>query len=149
MIVRTYLLTRADVERRLLARDRLISTNEPDRVEIGICPVIELLELCELVKKGSIKTSLPSFQTGMQAFQDGSVRRGEVVIISLDQNRLADSLFERDDGTITGLWYPAANHRVSPTHSVRRLLLRPSEQTWWNGDIFAEAEAIYSAEGLE
>lgn len=146
MTMRTRLFTRADVERQLLSRARLADTDELGYVEeIGICPIVELLELCELVKKGRIKASLISFREGMQAFQDSLVRRGEVIIVDLDQNCLAHSLFEWDDDyTVTGLWAPAvADRQITLTHSVRRLLLRPSEQTWWDGDIYAEAEDIY------
>jgi len=146
MTIRTRLLTRADVKRQLLSRARLTDKDESDYTEeIGICPIVELLELCELIKKGRIKASLISFREGMQAFQDSLVRRGEVIIVELDQNCLAHSLFEWDDHAVTGLWPPAANRQVSPTRSVRRLLLRPSKQTWWDGDIYAEAEAIYKS----
>jgi len=144
MAIRTRLLTRADIERQFLRPVRTIDITESDSIEeIGICPVVELLELCELLKKGKLRSSLTSFQPGMQALQEGPVGRGEIVIIALDQERLADSLFERDDHLVIGLWSPAANRNVSPTHSVRRLLLRPSDQTWWDGDTYAEAEAIY------
>lgn len=146
MTIRTRLLTRADVERQLLSKARLADTDELGYIEeIGICPIVELLELCEWIKKGKIKASLISFREGMQAFQDNLVRPGKVIVIDLDQNCLARSLFEWDDDyTVTGLWPPAvADRQITLTHSVRRLLLRPSDQTWWNGDIYAEAEDIY------
>jgi len=144
MTIRPRLLTRADLEQQLLSRSRLTGKDEPDYVEvIGICPIVELLELCELIKKGKIRTTLFSFREGMQAFQNSLVRHGKVIIIDLDRNCLINALFEWDDHAVTGLWPPAANRQISPTHSVRRLLLRPSEQTWWDGDIYAESEAIY------
>ena len=76
-------------------------------------------------------------------------RLGEAPLGLLE--RLADALFDRDEYIVTGLWPPAADRDVSPTPtlSVRRLLLRPSDQTWWDGDIYAEAEAIYGVEELE
>jgi len=146
MTIHTRLLTYADIERQLLSRTRHTDVDESDSVEeIGICPIVELLELCEWIKKGKIKASLISFREGMQAFQDNLVRTGKVIVIDLDQNCLAHSLFEWDDDyTVTGLWAPAvADRQITLTHSVRRLLLRPSDQTWWNGDIYAEAEDIY------
>jgi len=107
MAIRTHLLTRADIERQFLRPGRTIDTSETDSIEeIGICPVVELLELCELLKKGKLRSSLTSFQSGMQALQEGPVRRGEIVIIALDQERLADSLFERDNHLVIGLWSP-------------------------------------------
>jgi len=133
------LLTRRDVEQQL-SRPRE-STDE----EMGICPIIELVELCELLKKGKLKLDRDSLRLGMQVMQEEQA----VFIVALDQERLADALFDRDEYIVTGLWSPAANRTVSPTHSVRRLLLRPSNQTWWDGDIYAEAEAIYGIEESE
>jgi len=142
MTIAARLLTVADIERQLLRPTK--TTEMSDSLEqIGICPVVELLELCELLKKGRLRANLDSFQTGMRTFQNGPVRRGEIIIVTLDRERLANALFDRDEYAVTGLWSPAANRHVSPVHSVRRLLLRPSDQTWWNGDIYAEAEAIY------
>ncbi len=135
-----HLLTRTDIEQQFLRPDR--SRDEG----IGICPVIELIELCELLKKGKLKKlKRDSFRLGMQAIQEEQT----IVIITLDRERLADALFDREEHSVTGLWPPAANRTVSPTHSVRRLLLRPSDQTWWDGDIYLEAEAIYGVEELE
>jgi hypothetical protein len=138
MALNTHLLTRADIEQQLLRPDRFTGQ------DIGICPVVELIELCELLKKGKIKLRRDSFRAGMQAIQDTAT-----FIVALDQACLADALFDRDEYIIAGLWPPAANRNVSPAHSVRRLLLRPSDQTWWDDDIYAEAEAIYGIEELE
>jgi hypothetical protein len=143
MTVQTRLLTRTDIKR-LLRAGRSMYTVEPGPMEeIGICPIVELLELCESIKKGRLRSDMASFKSGMQVLDEGPVRCGEVAIIVLDRERLANSLFERDQHIVIGLWPPAANRRVLLTHSVRRLLLRPSEQTWWDGDIYAEAEVIY------
>jgi hypothetical protein len=145
MTIRTLLFTRADVERQFLLINNPPETYKQNHTEvIGICPIVEFFELCELIKKGKIRANLTSFRENMQAFQDRLVKPGKVIIIDLDQNRLVNSLFEwNDDHIVTGLWSPAANRKISPTHSVRRLLLRPSDQNWWDGDIYAAAEAIY------
>jgi hypothetical protein len=144
MAITTRLLTTTDLERQLLGPGGSADMTQSGPIEeMGICPIVELLELCELIKKGKVNSNLASFRLGIQALREGPVRRGEVIIVTLDQQRLADALFERDEHIVTGLWPLAANRQISPARSVRRLLLRPSDQTWWNGDIYAEAEAIY------
>ena len=73
------LLTRRDVEQQL-SRPRE-STDE----EMGICPIIELVELCELLKKGKLKLDRDSLRLGMQVMQEEQA----VFIVALDQERLA------------------------------------------------------------
>ena len=144
MTIAIRLLTITDLERQLLGPAGPTDTTRSGPIEeMGICPIMELLELCELLKKGKLNSNLNSFRLGVQALQDGPVSLGEVIIVTLDQQCLADALFERDEHVVTDLWPLAANCRISPACSVRRLLLRPSDRTWWDGDIFAEAEAIY------
>ena len=146
MTICVYLLTSANLEQRLLRSDWFITSDGLGLIEeIGICPIVELLALCESVKKGRTKEDLALFRVRMRAFHDRFVESGEIIMVDLDQSRLAESLFEWDDHIVVGLWPPAANPKVSPAHSIRRLLLRPSNQTWWNGEIFAEAEIIYGS----
>ena len=144
MTVSTRLLTRDRIERHLFRPAASIRALDPAQ-EIGICPVVELLEIGELVKKGKMADTVISFRSGLQAFLEGPVCRGEVFVVNLDQSRLADVLFDREDHLVVGLWPTAGDCEpgVAPAHSVRRLLLRPSDQNWWDSDIYREAEAIY------
>lgn len=140
--MKIFLLTRTDIERRFL-RAKNYEKSDNETKEVGICPVVELLELCEAVKKNKTKLEINQFRSGMQTLLDGSISRGEIIAVNLDQSCLANSLFDRDEENVIDLWLPAANNLIAPSHSIRRLLLRPSDQTWWDGEIYAEAEAIY------
>jgi len=140
--MKIFLLTRTDIERQLL-RAKNYEKSDNETKEVGICPVVELLELCEAVKKNKTKLELNQFRSGMQTLLDGSISRGEIITVNLDQSCLTNSLFDRDEENVIDLWLPAANNLIAPSHSIRRLLLRPSDQTWWDGEIYAEAEAIY------
>lgn len=138
MTVSTRLLTRDRIERQLFRPAASVRGLDPVE-EIGVCPVVELLEIGELVKKGRLSANLGSFRSGLQALPE------QVFVVNLDQSRLVGALFDRVDYLVVGLWLPATNRElgVTPVHSVRRLLLRPSDRNWWDGDIYREAEAIY------
>ncbi len=137
--MKIFLLTRTDIEK------RLAGANDRDNSEekVGLCPVVELFELCEAVKKNKSKVEINWFRSGMQTLLNDSIARGEIIVINLDQLCLARSLFDREEENVVDLWPAAANNLIAPSHSIRRLLLRPSDQTWWDDEIYAESEAIY------
>lgn len=143
-MINVSLISRMDLER-LFSRPSRFSKIPEKFEELGICPIVELLDLCEAVRKGRRKLELNQFRAGLRALQDGPVSRGEIVILSLTQECLIDSLFEREEENVIDLWQPAAdrNQCPSPVHTIRRLLLRPSDQTWWDGEVYAEADVIH------
>jgi hypothetical protein len=113
---------------------------------LGICPITELLELCEQIKKQH-PAGLAPFRRSIEAIQNSTIQCEWVlaILIPLDQRRLTDSLFERDaQFRVNGLWAPGSDIRMRCMHSVRRLLLRPAESTWWDYTVYDRAEEIYA-----
>lgn len=116
--------------------------------EIKICSIAEILEIAESSRKCIGKLNVDTFQKGFQSLRKGPIQHGEIIIAILDQDCLADSLFERDEQmNIIRVWEPAFNSKISPAHTIRRLTLRPSDRSWWNGEIYAESEYLYADEG--
>jgi hypothetical protein len=116
--------------------------------EYGICPVTELLELCERIKKHT-PSSMASFKQSIDSILDANIRCGKLLatIISLDQQCLVEALFEKDDQSrVNGLWPPGSDGSFRCMHSVRRLLLRPTKITWWDLQVYETAEQIYVLE---
>lgn len=141
--MKTFLLTRAEIERRLVAA-KYHEKAKAGVDAVGLCPIVELFEICEAAKKLKAKLEIDQFRSGLQTLSRGSISLGEIVVINLDQSCLTHSLFERDEENVIDLWSDVANTQISPSHSIRRLILRPSNQTWWDSDIYAESEAIYT-----
>ena len=142
------LVTHERIEACILRGERTDDPLDDQYGEVGVCPVTELIELSERIKKHSL-ASLVSYREGVNAIQDGIVRCEllQAVIVPLDQERLADSLFERDDqGRKTSLWMPGCDPEIRCMHSVRRLILRPTHETWWGHEVYAFSEEIYCPE---
>lgn len=142
------LLTHDQVERCLQKTQGSGSADPGSEKAIGICPVTELLELCESIKKRE-PASLVSFRQNVDGIQDGIIKCESFLaaIIPLNQQRLSDSLFERDDQLrVNNLWAPGSDREIRCMHSVRRLLLRPTEQTWWDPYVYDLAEEVYALE---
>lgn len=145
MEVTIRLLTCGDAEERIIAWSKSANTlHDGASKEIEILPIVELLELCELVKKQKSSLPLDLFRLALRAIQEQPIGRAEGVVLSLDQECIADSLFEREDHIVVGLWPSAILDEVPPFHSIRRLLLRPSIRNWWNGELYKESEENYT-----
>lgn len=138
----------------LLTCDQIDACLQPEQDEdnlesegnLGICPITELLELCERIKKQRPAALVP-FRRSIEAIQDSTIQCELVlaILIPLDQRRLGDSLFERDEQfRVNALWAPGSDKRMRCMHSVRRLLLRPAESTWWDHTVYDRAEEIYA-----
>lgn len=141
-----YLMTHDQIENCLQEAQGYDTSDPESEKAIGLCPVTELLELCEMIKKHHL-TSLASFKQRIDAIPSEGIRCDSLlaVIIPLDQQRLVDSLFERDDQfRVNNLWAPGSDGEVRCMHSVRRLLLRPTEQTWWDHYVYDLAEELYA-----
>jgi hypothetical protein len=145
-MVNMRLLTHDQIEDCLREAQSDDSLDPGSSSEIGICPVTELLELCERIKKhGSVP--LASLKRSLDTMPYEGIRCDSLltIILPLDQQRLANALFERDEQSrVHSLWAPGSDGAVRCMHSVRRLLLRPTEQTWWDPHLYDLAEEIYA-----
>jgi hypothetical protein len=125
--------------------------NETRANEIGLCPVTELIELCERKKKHD-PAAMVSFKKFVGSIPDDGIKCDSLLafVIPLDQERLVDALFERDEQfRVVELWKESSDNAVRCIHSVRRLLLRPTNQVWWDNSIYNQAENIYPSSVLE
>lgn len=137
------LVTRSEIEQ--LLQHPIVRESDG----LAVCSVVDLIQLCELYKKGKIRVSQASRDSMAGALLD-VLRRNDrwLIVLDLDREQLTSALFEREDYRIIGLWPPVTNcgHLTSPAHSMRLLTVRSSDSTWWDSDILTEVEAIYDLE---
>ncbi len=130
------LLSSADVER-LVKRPEMFEQES----KLLLCTVVEPLLLADLALKSRGRLDWRAFQDGWQAVIDA----GWLYIAPLDADCLNRALFEySDDYTVTGLWPKA--QEGTPDCSVHRLIMRPSEQSWWEDELYSEMEFWYGEE---
>lgn len=115
--------------------------------DMGLCTIMDLLELAEKSRKGRGVMSIDAFTYGWNELcrDNGALARGDIQIGVLDQSCLEDSLFEYDHvSDVPDLWSRIAMRDLPPDWAVRFLILRPSERSWWGTEPFLEMEARYS-----
>lgn len=108
--------------------------------ELPFCTVVEPLLLADGVYKGRTKLDWAHFRAGWEAI----VVAKRLPIVGLDEACLQRALFERPEDAlhmVIGIWAPANDASLGPDRTVRRLILRPSEETWWDDDCFEAMEA--------
>lgn len=132
--MQTRLLSPGQIEK--MIRRPHLSDESSDRIDL--CTVMDLLEVAEDARKQRGQLNLTAFREGWQPVKN------QLYVAELDQDCLNRSFFERDQASVvTGIW-PLATGRVpGPERTVRRLILRPSVQTWWDDEHFTEMEAWY------
>ncbi len=119
----------------LLKRDLTV---EHRHDEITCCSVADVFLAVERMKKsGKAYDPLTRIKDQKTAFFEAVVN-GDLLIASLDTESLQDGLFNNR----TQLWEPAANHGITPTHSVRLVTLK-SFDLRWDSDMIEEAQRIY------
>jgi len=102
-----------------------------------LCTIMEFLEFADMARNADNELNWNDFERNWQAIR----KMASVVIVSLDQECLQHSLFEiSDENQVTDLWKKLGGQEISPNQTVRRLILRPSEQTWWDNDIYEAME---------
>ena len=134
------LLTPREVERLLRRPDNAHRWLDS---HVGLCTIMDILEVAEDARKGRGRLDRVAFLEGWRVLQAGVIVHGGLQVAALNQDRLTDALFERDEAVVVGLWSNAVGRELPPTRTVRRLILRPSEHTWW-GDLYQEMEAYYA-----
>ena len=139
--MRTRLLSRDDVE--FLAQHAQALEQEE---ALPMCTVVEPLLVADSVLKDRARLDWRTFRSGWQKVIDS--RR--LYVAPLDIDCLNRALFERSDTyVVTGLWSRVQEQALPPDHTVRRLILRPSEQTWWDDELYAEMESWYGEEQID
>ncbi len=129
------LFSHADVER-IVQHPQAIEQEE----SLSLCTVMEPLLVADSVLKGRARLDWLTFRDGWQAV----IGSGWLYVAPLDADCLNRALFERSDTYIvTGLWPEVRGRNLPPDRIVRRLILRPSEQTWWGDELYTEMEAWY------
>lgn len=120
----------------MIRRPHVVADTLSSRIDL--CTVMDLLEVGEDARKQRGQLDLGDFREGWQLVKD------QLYVAELDQDCLYRALFERNDATVViGIWTLAKGRTPGPERTVRRLILRPSPQTWWDDSHFAEMEAWY------
>jgi hypothetical protein len=115
--------------------------NSDKHIVLPICTVMEPIEIVEKVKKARISLDLTVFEQRWIQL----CRQLNIVFLELDVECLQRSLFQDTEGFLKNdLWTSATDVTVSPSQTIRRLILRPSEQTWWDEEIYNEVEQWYA-----
>ena len=140
------LLNQADIERIIAEAESVMGHS--DR-ELFLCTIMEILETAEAARKRKPAFDLHRFRDWWQRqkTERGAFRDGSIHVAALDQERLADALFDRDERHfVVGLWKPAVDRAPGPDRTVRRLILRPTGQAWWGEEIYQEMESWYEGQ---
>jgi hypothetical protein len=136
--MRTRLLSHSDLER--FAQEPAAINDEQSPL---LCTIMEPVQVADAVIKCRLHLNWTEFLTGWRRIMEG----GRLSVIPLDGDCLNRALFERSDShVVTGLWVGACDRMVAPDRTIRRLILRPSGQNWWEDDLYDEMEAWYGEE---
>lgn len=131
--MKTKLLTCDELRKRVSPDDGAADDAPP---ETNVCTIAELFDLAELVRKGKHEQLPREFLAATQRL----LKTGEVCIESLDLDRLHRNMFDDHRNRRPGLWPPANDLTVSVGKTVRRLILRVSEVTWWDHEVYEEMD---------
>ncbi|GAB4547148.1 MAG: hypothetical protein Kow0063_41770 [Anaerolineae bacterium] len=138
--MRIRLLSHADVER-LVRNPRAFGQEEP----LLFCTVMELIQIADAAVKRRSNLDWSGFLNGWQTITE----QKRLYVAPLDIDCLNRAIFERSDSHIvTGLWPAVCEQTLPPDRAVRRLILRPSEQSWWGDELYTEMEAWYGEEDV-
>lgn len=110
---------------------------------IAVCSIADLLDICEAHKKGTLRPTV-NLHMMFKQLSDGPIREGLIFVSNLDQDALMAALFEREGGTILGLWSVAADRHISPRQSIRRLTLKITDMVWWSDSVYQEMEEYHT-----
>jgi hypothetical protein len=113
--------------------------------------IVDVLQVAEGCKKGDA-VALSAFRAGWEALNEvpgGLLQDGTLQLCALDKDCLLDALFDWDrtlgeEGI--SLWAPAADPTTRPWRTMRRLILRPTEQRYWDQDLYDVMEQMFGEE---
>jgi hypothetical protein len=141
------LLTLADWRALLQSPDE----RERRRGEFLLGTIVDVLQIAERCKKGQEDFNGVGFRTGWDALGEnaGLFEDGTVQMYGLDQACLLAALFDWDreqgDQGIT-LWQEAADRSTRPWRTMRRLILRPTEERYWDQGLYDAMEQLFGEE---
>jgi hypothetical protein len=111
--------------------------------------IMDILQIAEGCKKGS-GIEEDAFRAGWEAMREraGLLEDGTVQLLGLDREELLDALFDHDrrhgeEGV--SIW-ALVQRETRPWRTMRRLMLRPTEQRWWDQDTFDAMEEMFGEE---
>lgn len=122
-------------------KQKVLREDLESRSTIGVCSVSDLLYLTEEYKKNTYQT-VNTVEDDFKKFQDGPKERGQIIVAELSKEQLEDALFDSSSGDIQ-LWNHAANSNISPRHSMNLLILKITDFTWWNEEVFEQMKEAY------
>lgn len=99
---------------------------------LHVCTVMEAIDVADQVLKRRVSMTWSVYEAGL-----ANLKQHGFLIEPLDRACLTRALFERPDSyNVSGLWGPACDSDVSPGQTVRRLILRPSDEMWWDDGLY-------------
>lgn len=116
-----------------------IASDLTDRQTLARCSIADLIDFCELQKKGGLNLSLAKL---LELFEEDLTLNGMVFVADLDRETLSKALFVEPNPS--ELWSSAATRGIPPLHSVRRLTLKDSEWEFWGENVYTEMEEFFS-----
>jgi hypothetical protein len=123
---------------------------ERRRGEFLLGTIADVLQICEGCKKGrAIQEG--AFRAGWDALRQerGLLEDGTLLLLGLNQNALLEALFDYDreqgdEGIV--IWERITEPGTRPWRTMRRLMLRPTEERWWDQDVFDAMEQLFGEE---
>ncbi len=113
--------------------------------------IVDVLQLAEGARKGNA-LDLAVFRAGWNALGEkpaGLLEDGTLQLIGLDKDCLLAALFnwDRERGEEgVGIWDQAADRTTRPWRTLRRLILRPTTQRYWDQDLYDAMEQMFGGE---
>jgi hypothetical protein len=133
-------------------RDLLLAAAERERRrgEFLLGTIADVLQIGEGCKKGQWLEE-GAFCAGWDALRQegGLLEDGTLLLLGLDQNALREALFDDERGRGDegiAIWEWITEPGTRPWRTVRRLLLRPTEERWWDQDVFDAMEEMFAEE---
>jgi hypothetical protein len=113
--------------------------------------IVDVLQVAEECKKGEAR-DLAVFRAGWAALGEkpaGLLEDGTLQLYGLDKDCLLAALFDWDrekgeEGIV--IWDQAADRTTRPWRTMRRLILRPTEQRYWDQGLYDAMEEMFGEE---
>ena len=121
------------------------------RGEFLIGTIVDVLEIAEGCKKGIEDVGEREFLTAWRAIHQppSLMDEGVLQLLGLAREDLLEALFDWDrqrgeEGI--SIWARVSEPGIRPSRSMRRLILRPTEQRWLDEEIYEQMEQMLGEE---
>jgi hypothetical protein len=114
--------------------------------------IVDVLQIAEWCKKEQEAFDTAGFRAGWEALREkpaGLLEDGTLQLHGLDRDCLVAALFDWDREQAEhgmSLWEEAANRKIRPWRTMRRLILRPTEERYWDQEIYDAMEQMFGEE---